>query len=793
MRRTLLLGALLVALISLAEARQLGLLPATRQEDAYSLQFPNLYGGGGNTFARGGGGTTIPFWRLPPLWRQGIYSPRFGLGPLALGLGLSPAASAVGAPGQVPVGRRAQAAKPETPAERATRLERMGQSGSLPQAGANLVSLEEAVQRGLLPASALPPRPARPPVPAPRPAGPAPAQAPAQPPAPTVSNAAQMQAALQAAGGVAKLGGQVAQAVASPTPELGVLSTLTPEQRAMFEEQRRGERAEPQDLALARAAALNAARLRIGAVPFTHEFTDPRFPDMVFPSTGPITGVETTPLAPGPPNLIIDPVTGHVIDPVTGQDFAPGTTIPPAPGLDIDPTTGLPLSGDFGEGTDIIPANWVPPEGRAVGAGPIASPTSAQRATTAPTGTSWFTSLARSAAPALNLAVPALSTGAGAYQLSQGNPAGAVPLGFGSLQLAEAIRTGKVPIAATGPYNLAASGLQGAGLLSGLLGGPPELGLGLSTAGSLAAALPTFIPGTVANTALLSALGPGAAGVTGAGAGAGATAGGAVAGGTGAAGTAAGTGGVLAGAGAALAAIAPVMAMYAIGTTLGGLREADIERGYQRQAKEAASALTSSPDYQTLGSNLARYRGGDRSVLPKLISVAQLADIAADRLAQPEGGSGLGAGRIVQGIYQTTLGPAGEWTPDYDRVVRGVARFDPVTSAGRDYYAAMVEFGRPSKPPVLPPDYNIPEPSPWQAVSPQADPWRQYRPLDATFTLPPAPGPFGTYVQPPPVSISGSAPRSEPVSGPFGTYVQPPSPTPQPVPGPFGTMSPLAR
>lgn len=43
------------------------------------------------------------------------------------------------------------------------------------------------------------------------------------------------------------------------------------------------------------------------------------------------------------------------------------------------------------------------------------------------------------------------------------------------------------------------------GFLNTALGGPPEVSLGLQTGGQLASALPSFIPGTAANAALISA------------------------------------------------------------------------------------------------------------------------------------------------------------------------------------------------------------------------------------------------------------------------------------------------
>lgn len=665
MRRALLLGVLLVALISLDEARQLGLLPATRQEDAYSLQFPNVYGGGS--------GNTIPFWRVPsPFFsRSGVYGgPRFGLGPLALGLGLSAPAGAIGAPGAVPVGRRGQAAAPETPAERAARLERMGQSGALPQAGPNLISLEEAVRRGLLPASALPPQrvlvgrgstPAA--LAAARPAGPV--SVPAQPPAPTVSDAAQVQAALQAAGGVAKFGGQVAEAVAPAATPTVFAPIPVPGAPGLGIDPRTGAAVD-----LSTGQPWDMSKPIPGSTPSL--------------SVDPTTGLPTFAPIPVPsaPGLGIDPGTGTAVDLSTGQPWDMSQPIPGVtPGLNIDPTTGLPLSGDFGDGTDI----------------------------TAPAGSSWFTSLARSAAPALNLAGPALSTGAGAYQLSQGNPAGAVPLGLGSFQIAEALRTGKAPTVATGPFGLAGAGLQLGGIAAGLAGAPPEVGLGLSTAGSLATAVPYFLPGTAAYGSLLAALGPGGAGITGAasglGAGAGALGGGAVTGaatGTaaaGGAGAAGATGGVLAGAGAAMAAVAPVLAMYAIGTTLGGIREADIEKGYQMKAKQAASDFSGNSDVLATGQNISRFRAGDTSVLPSLQSSLAAAIRTGQALMQPKGGSSAAMDKYIRGIYGAVIG-----TPAFGpTVIEAAKSLGPAAGQGpwdQDYatqvtyaYNKLNEFG----------------------------------------------------------------------------------------------------
>lgn len=88
-----------MAQIPLEEAIRLGLV---REEDLQSLMAQGILT---SPFARAGGGAS-PYWRLPAVTRGGLYTPRFGLGPLSQGLALSPPAPAISG-GGVPVGRRA--------------------------------------------------------------------------------------------------------------------------------------------------------------------------------------------------------------------------------------------------------------------------------------------------------------------------------------------------------------------------------------------------------------------------------------------------------------------------------------------------------------------------------------------------------------------------------------------------------------------------------------------------------------------------------------------------------------
>ena len=78
---------------------------------------------------------TGPLQRDAGFNRAGIAPLRFGLGPLSLGLGLSPGTSAVTAPGAVPTGRAAPRRR-LTPEEEAAVLESLRRSGALPTAAA---------------------------------------------------------------------------------------------------------------------------------------------------------------------------------------------------------------------------------------------------------------------------------------------------------------------------------------------------------------------------------------------------------------------------------------------------------------------------------------------------------------------------------------------------------------------------------------------------------------------------------------------------------------------------------
>ena len=98
-----------------------------------------------NPFSRGGG-STVPFWRVPPTIRgglTGLQTPRFGLGPLRLGFSLSPPAPAISG-GQPPVGR-AQRAVSQAPPPLATLIGR-----------GDIQEILERVREGTVDPSALP-------------------------------------------------------------------------------------------------------------------------------------------------------------------------------------------------------------------------------------------------------------------------------------------------------------------------------------------------------------------------------------------------------------------------------------------------------------------------------------------------------------------------------------------------------------------------------------------------------------------------------------------------------------
>ena len=706
-----LLAVLAMARLTLEEAIRLGLLD------------PSMFRGGrfASSAALVGGIQPTPFWRIPPIFRSGIYAPRFGLGPLRLGLGLSPGAPAVGAPGAVPTGRPA-ARRRLTPEEQAVVIEQMRAVGALPQPGVPVTRPRVMVGRGATPAAA-----------AARPAAPVAA------PATDASLAADLRQALGFAGTAARLGSEVTEVLAG---QPGFYEGVSPEVMVALAEQRAGERGE-----VAPGAFLT---------PVEGGFRLPSGEIVRNPSAmgGPV-GVQ-----PDFSNWGVPP-PGYV-----PQDLGPG-------GIYLSPELlrelGIPEGAGVRDG--IVPASFLP-AGRAVGAGPVAGPGSAQ-------GGISLSSLARAARPAFRLAIPALTGAAGAAQLAVGAETGDPrQIARGALGTASGAAGVGGATGAIAPN--VARAIGGAASLGGI-------GLGLATGDPASLIPPVFsglIPGLVTPAATAgaigaaggsaAALGAGGAGAGGLAAGAGALGGGAAAGGVGGGAAGAGLGAVGASLLGGAAALVPIISMI-----VGGLREADIERGYGRQAKEAASALTSSPDYQTLGSNLARYRGGDRSVLPSLISAAELAAIAADRLAQPKGGTGLGAARVVDAIYRATQG-----TPGYEAVVRGVAGsqgYDETTSAARDPYQFLIEKGA-LQPPTLPAGYKIPEPAtPTRAPGPFGTYGQPSALLAGPFGAPPQPqvDPYKAYRSTSPVA---SAPAPGPsVPGPFGTYI-----TPTLQAGPFG-------
>lgn len=116
-------GGLAIALIKLDEALELGLVdPAMYGRGSAARAFPGNFG------------SNAPFWRLPRFMRTGIYGgPRFGLGPLGLGLGLSPQPSALAGPGSVPVGRRLGVpVRPRTREEELAAMAALEAAGALP-------------------------------------------------------------------------------------------------------------------------------------------------------------------------------------------------------------------------------------------------------------------------------------------------------------------------------------------------------------------------------------------------------------------------------------------------------------------------------------------------------------------------------------------------------------------------------------------------------------------------------------------------------------------------------------
>ena len=154
-----------MAEIPYAEASELGLVPR-RIEDAL-VEYYGLQGRYPSGFPRSAAGT-LPFFRVPSPFqrpsalslRSGLVPPRFGLGPLGLGLGLSPAPGAISG-GGAPAGRRAVAQG--GPADVATLLSR-----GEPQDIAQVIRMIEAglvppgVVQALVRSGQVPPPAARP-------------------------------------------------------------------------------------------------------------------------------------------------------------------------------------------------------------------------------------------------------------------------------------------------------------------------------------------------------------------------------------------------------------------------------------------------------------------------------------------------------------------------------------------------------------------------------------------------------------------------------------------------------
>ena len=124
-----------MALIRLEEAIDLGLVPLSAANRFPALARTPLFG---SPLRLGAFPTLRP--GASPLERQvgfqygraGIAPPRFGLGPLAMRLGLSPLPSAVGTPGVVPVAARQAARRPRTQEEELAILGQLAAAGALP-------------------------------------------------------------------------------------------------------------------------------------------------------------------------------------------------------------------------------------------------------------------------------------------------------------------------------------------------------------------------------------------------------------------------------------------------------------------------------------------------------------------------------------------------------------------------------------------------------------------------------------------------------------------------------------
>lgn len=262
-----------MARIRLEEALDLGLIPQD-QIAALMERFPAV----GRSQVFGSPLFITPSRTVGPLQRNlfgfgpyaGLQIPRFGLGPLLQGMGLSPPPSAVTSPGMVPVGAAARRREELTPEELLALYAQMGQAGALPRPT-------------LLPQGPQFPLPARITQQIQEAAGPG------------GEDVAQALSIARTALGISKVvmddSTLLSQIVGPllPPPELGG-GRATPEVEQAFQAQRAGERGTP----VIPLAAENAARLAQGALPFTEAFTDPRFPGLEFPTTGPIEGVPTT-------------------------------------------------------------------------------------------------------------------------------------------------------------------------------------------------------------------------------------------------------------------------------------------------------------------------------------------------------------------------------------------------------------------------------------------------------------------------------------------------------------------
>jgi hypothetical protein len=106
---------------------------------------------------------------------------------------------------------------------------------------------------------------------------------------------------------------------------------------------------------------------------------------------------------------------------------------------------------------------------------------------------------------------------------------------------------------------------------------------------------------------------------------------------------------------------------------VGGMRSADIERGYQKSARGQLEAFSADPNVRGARDALARYRAGDRRAADSLIQALGAAAVTSNRAAQPEGGGGI-ASRIQQ-IFAAPIWEALRANPaDFQRAIDVVSQ-----------------------------------------------------------------------------------------------------------------------